>query len=122
MISTQRGAVAESIVCTLLLKRGREVCFPARGLSIAYDMVASDHAGKLQRIQVKRSFPRVRKGVRSLRVNCTHTNGKPYSATEVDVVAIVDADTYRVWWIPLEKINGQVSVTVTSAKYDQWLL
>ena len=121
-MSTKRGAVAESIVCTAALTRGRDVCFPARGLSPPYDMVVRGVDGEFNKVQVKRAHIRVRGNSRTLRVNITDSNGKVYDRKEVDIVAIVDVDTYRVWFIPISALKGQKTVSLTSGKYDKWLL
>ena len=121
-MSTKRGAVAESIVCTAALNRGRDVLFPARGLSPAYDLVVRGVDGKFTKWQVKRAHVRVRGKSRTLRVNITDSGGKAYSPSEVDIVAIVDADTHRVWAIPLSVLGKQKTVSLTSGRYDKWLL
>lgn len=121
-MSTKRGAVAESIVCTAALSRGRDVCFPARGLSPPYDMIVRGVDGKFHKVQVKRAHVRVRGKSRTLRVNITDSRGQPYCHKEVDIMAIVDADTHRVWFIPLAELKGQKTVSLTSGKYDRWLL
>lgn len=122
MKATKRGAVAESIVCTAALRRGRDVCFPAGGLAPPYDMVVRGQDGAFYKVQVKRVHTRVRGGCRSLRVNCTDSQGKPYSPREVDIIAVVDVDTNRVWFIPLSKLGTQKTIAVSGGKYDSYLL
>ena len=78
--------------------------------------------GEFHKVQVKRAHVRVRGASRTLRVNITDSQGKPYSPSEVDIMAIVDADTHRVWFIPLSELKGQKTVSLTSGKYNQWLL
>ena len=121
-MSSQRGAVAESIVCTTALRRGRDVLFPMQGQSLPYDMVIRATNGKLLKVQVKRAHVRVRNRTRSLRVNIIDSSGRPYSPSEVDIMAIVDVDTFRTWFIPLEDLGGKVTATVSSPKYDRYIL
>lgn len=78
--------------------------------------------GQFQKVQVKRAYIRVRGNSRTLRVNITDSKGNTYSPTEVDAIAIVDAPTHRVWFIPLSQLKGQKTVSLTSGKYDAWLL
>lgn len=121
-MSTKRGAVAESIVCTAALARGRDVCFPARGLSPPYDIVVRGVDGLFHKVQVKRAHKRKRGKSTTLRVNITDSKGHTYNTSEVDVIAIVDVDTYRVWFIPLSALAGQKTVSLTSGRWDKWLL
>ena len=122
MKATKRGAVAESIVCTAALRRGRDVCFPAGGLAPPYDMVVRGQNGIFYKVQVKRAHTRVRGGCRSLRVNCTDSSGNPYSPFEVDIIAVVDVDTHRVWFIPIATLGEQKTIAVSGGKYDGYLL
>lgn len=121
-MSTKRGAVAESIVCTAALARGRDVCFPARGLSPPYDMVVRGVDGTFHKVQVKRAHYRVRGKSKTLRVNITDSRGTTYSRKEVDIMAIVDVDTHRVWFIPMEALKRQKTVSLSGGKWDKWLL
>ena len=121
-MSTKRGAVAESILITRALERGRDVLVPVRGLSPAYDCVIRGVDGQFYKVQTKRAHVRVRGDSRTLRVNITGSNGEPYSSNEVDAIAIVDVDTRRVWFVPVSALAGQKTVALTSGKWDQWLL
>jgi hypothetical protein len=122
MSATKRGAVAESITITRALERGRDVMVPVRGLSPPYDMIIRGQDGKFYKVQVKRAHLRVRGGCRTLRVNCTDSRGKPYRKSEVDIMAVVDVDTHRVWMIPLSRLGRQKTVAVSGGKYDEYLL
>lgn len=121
MSSTKRGAVAESITITRALERGRDVLVPVRGLAPPFDMVIRGQDGQFYRVQTKRAHERVRGGSRSLRVNCTDSNGRPYTPAEVDLIAVVDVDTHRVWMIPLSRLGKQKTVSVSGGAYDEYL-
>lgn len=98
------------------------MCFPARGLSPPYDMIVRGADGEFHKVQVKRAHYRTRGRHRTLRVNITDSGGKPYPRKEVDVMAIVDVDTHRVWFIPMAALKRQKTVSLTSGKWDKWLL
>ncbi len=121
MKSTKRGAVAESMVITRALERGRDVLVPVRGLSPPYDMIIRGSDAAFYRCQVKRAHVRVRGGSRSLRVNCTDSSGNPYTASEVDLIAIVDTETQRIWMIPLSRLGKQKTIAVSGGLYDEYL-
>ena len=121
-MSTKRGAVATSIVCTAALRRGRDVLFPAADLAPPYDIVVRGIDGVFYPVQVKRAHVRVRGKSRSLRVNCTDSNGQPYTKGEVAFIAVVDVDTLRVWLIPLTRLGRQKTIAVSGGKYDEYLL
>jgi hypothetical protein len=78
--------------------------------------------GKFTKWQIKRAHVRVRGGSRSLRANITNSSGQPYSSSEVDIIAVVDCDTSRVWAIPLHALGQQKTVALTAGRYDKWLL
>lgn len=117
--TVQRGAVAESTVCTWALKQGYLVLFPARGLSPHYDL-AIDNGVSIHRVQVKRAHVRYDRRTPQLRANLTDGCGNPYD--RVDSVAIVDVDTDRIWLIPVEFIKGQKTIGLQSGRYNAWLV
>lgn len=121
MTATQRGAVAESMVCTWALKQGYIVSFPARGTAPQYDMVI-DSGMFLSRVQVKRAHRRKRGAGTELRVSLTDTNGHMYSMYDVERFAIVDVDSGRIWFIPSTVVEGKAALGLTNGKHDRWLV
>lgn len=85
-------------------------------------LISGQFNGKFYKVQVKRAYVRMRGNSSTLRVNITNNKGSPYSSTEVDIMAIVDVDTHRVWFIPMSALVGQKTVSLTSGKWDRWLL
>jgi len=85
-------------------------------------MVVRGVDGEFHKVQVKRAHTRKRGRTATLRVNITDSRGKVYDRKEVDVMAIVDVDTHRVWFIPMARLRGQKTVSLTSGKWDEWLL
>lgn len=114
----QRGAVAESMVCTWAIRQGYIVSFPARGLSPRYDLIL-DNGVRLHRIQVKRAHRRTDKG-NELRANLVDGNGGTYD--DLDNVAVVDVDTGRIWLIPTMHIAGQKTIGLTTGRYNHWMV
>jgi hypothetical protein len=121
-MSNKRGAVAESIVVTRALERGRDVLVPVRGLTPPYDITVRGVDGDFHKVQIKRLHTRVRGSSRTLRANITDSKGNAYSSSDVDIIAVVDVDTHRVWFLPLSELGTQKTVSLTSGKYDRWLL
>jgi hypothetical protein len=117
--AVQRGAVAESSVCTWALKQGYLVLFPARGLAPHYDL-AIDNGVSISKVQVKRAHVRYDRRTPQLRANLTDGDGSTYDS--VDAVAIVDVDTDRIWLIPMMFIRGQKTIGLQSGRYDAWLV
>jgi hypothetical protein len=112
---TQRGAVAESMVCTWALKVGHTVSFPACGLQPPYDMII-DAGDIAARIQVKRLHQRRRGSADELRA----TIGS--NSPSVDMYALVDVPGSRIWLIPKDVLAHNNSVAVKSGKYDEYLV
>lgn len=112
---TQRGAVAESMVCTWALKVGYIVSFPACGLQPSYDMII-DAGDVAARVQVKRLHRRWRGNADELRA----TIGR--KSRSVDMYALVDVPDCRIWLIPKNVLAHNNSVAVKSGKYDEYLV
>ena len=121
MTANQRGAVAESMVCTWALSQGFYVSFPARGLSVPYDMII-DFGSGLQRVQVKRAYRRKRDTGRQLRVSLTDTNDHGYEPRYVDAFAVVDVDGGRIWYMPIKDVSGMTAMAFTTGKWDNWMV
>lgn len=119
-MSTQRGAVAESMFCTWALSQGYDVCFPARGTAPPYDVVMVNGTA-FARVQVKRAHRRMRGNNQNLRVCLCDRNSKPYRYDAADMFAIVDVDTGRIWMIPFGTHNGR-SLGLTGNVHDHWLV
>lgn len=118
-MSTQRGAVAESMFCTWALRTDYDVCFPARGTSPSYDVVLLRDS-TFTRVQVKRAHPRGR-NPNELRVSLTDRAGHKYKYGTVDAFAVVDVDGQRIWLFPVELFNGK-SLGLSGGKHDHWMV
>ena len=109
------------MVCTKLLSRGWEVCFPARGLSPPYDMLVVK-GGSTRKVQVKRAYVRQRGKQEQLRVNITNSNGSVYGLCDVDFLCIADVINSQVWMIPLKEVLDQKTLSLSGGKYDFYLI
>jgi hypothetical protein len=111
-----RGAEAESHFCTVAIQLGYVVCFPARGLSPAFDMVLA-RDGKLYKVQVKRVYPD-KEGYMTCHLKSY--NGQRYSPDDVDLFGLVDFENRRVWMMPN---TPDVAVHLRMGeRHDKWLV
>lgn len=111
----QRGAVAESMVCTWALKAGHIVSTPACGLQPPYDMIV-DIGGVATSVQVKRLHRRLRGDEYELRADLRK------KSSNVDMYAFVDVPGNRIWLVPSRVLARTNSVAVKSGKYDKYLV
>jgi hypothetical protein len=85
-------------------------------------MVIRDVGGAFHKVQVKRAYYRVRGNSKTLRVNITDSRGAVYGRNAVDIMAIVDADTFQVWFIPMVALKRQKTLGLSGGKWDKWLV
>ncbi len=98
-----KGSVAELAVASRLMRDGWHVLVPY-GENTRYDLVA-ERAGKFIRIQVKYVTPK--NG--TLCVNCRSSNNwsvLPYTAEEIDVIAVYDASSESIYYVPAADMRG----------------
>ena len=97
-----KGSIAESAVATQLMKEGWHVLVPY-GENTRYDLVA-ERDGRFLRIQVKYVTP----NNGALYVNCQSSNNwsvLPYTAKEIDLIAVYDAVSGQVYYVPICSIR-----------------
>ena len=97
-----KGSIAELAVAARLLKEGWQVLIPY-GENTRYDLVA-ERSGRFVRIQVKYVTPKDG----TLSVNCRSSNNwsiLPYTAKEIDAIAVYNAATESVYFVPVASIR-----------------
>jgi hypothetical protein len=117
---TDIGTAAEHIVCADLILHGYRAFMTAQGLP--YDVIC-DINGVLIRIAVKstqKPKPRpAREGsrvcyqfavTRSKRLSTGKTHCRPYSTSDVDVVALVALDIRRVCYVPMASCRTSMHI------------
>ncbi len=97
-----KGSVAELVVAAKLMNEGWHILMPY-GENARYDLVA-EKDGRFVRIQVKYVTPKDGK----LYVNCRSSNNwsvVPYTAKEIDVLAVYNAIDASVYYVPVGSIR-----------------
>mgnify|MGYP000203311744 FL=1 len=125
MNTKRRGSQYEAAFVTQALKRGLDILEPV-GDYMIYDLMVSNSAGRIQRVQVKGTSSQI-KNKPGYKVIAASGNLKkvPLNPDEVDVLAVY-VEPCDVWYlIPLRKIDGGISVylnpaTKVNAKYEVW--
>ena len=125
MNTKRRGSQYEAAFVTQALKRGLDILEPV-GDYMIYDLMVSNSAGRIQRVQVKGTSSQI-KNKPGYKVIAASGNLKkvPLNPDEVDVLAVY-VEPCDVWYlIPVRKLDGGVSVylnpaTKVNAKYEVW--
>jgi hypothetical protein len=125
MNTKRRGSQYEAAFVTQALKRGLDILEPV-GDYMIYDLMVSNSAGRIQRVQVKGTSSRI-KSKPGYKVIAASGNLKkvPLNPDEVDVLAAY-VEPCDVWYlIPVRKLDGGISVylnpaTKVNAKYEVW--
>ena len=125
MNTKRRGSQYEAAFVTQALKRGLDILEPV-GDYMIYDLMVSNSAGRIQRVQVKGTSSRI-KNKPGYKIVAASGNLKkvPLNPDEVDVLAAY-VEPCDVWYlIPVRKLDGGVSVylnpaTKVNAKYEVW--
>ena len=125
MNTKRRGSQYEAAFVTQALKRGLDILEPV-GDYMIYDLMVSNSAGRIQRVQVKGTSSRI-KNKPGYKVIAASGNLKkvPLNPDEVDVMAAY-VEPCDVWYlIPVRKLDGGISVylnpaTKVNAKYEVW--
>jgi hypothetical protein len=125
MNTKRRGSQYEAAFVTQALKRGLDILEPV-GDYMIYDLMASNSAGRIQRVQVKGTSSQI-KNKPGYKVIAASGNLKkvPLNPDEVDVLAAY-VEPCDVWYlIPVRKLDGGISVylnpaTKVNAKYEVW--
>ncbi len=102
-----KGSIAELAVAGRLMEDGWHVLFPY-GENMRYDLAAERDGGFL-RIQVKYVTPKDG----ALKVNCRSSNNWSvlhYSARDIDMIAVYNPDTQRIYFVPVKKIRKSAMV------------
>ena len=102
MHNKTKGSVAELAVAARLMQDGWRVLLPY-GENTRYDLVA-ERDGRFLRVQVKYVTPKEGK----LTVNCRSSNNwsvLPYTAAEIDVIAVYEAAGGAVYYVPVSRIR-----------------
>ena len=112
-----KGSIAEMMVASRLMKEGWNVLFPF-GENSRYDLGAEKN-GKFVKVQVKYVTPI--KGV--LAVGCKSSNNwsvDKYTPREVDFIAVYDADTSKIYFVPSSRFNrSSIKLRMMPAKNKQ---
>ena len=125
MNTKRRGSQYEAAFVTQALKRGLDILEPV-GDYMIYDLMVSNSAGRIQRVQVKGTSSQI-KNKPGYKVIAASGNLKkvPLNPDDVDVLAAY-VEPCDVWYlIPVRKLDGGVSVylnpaTKVNAKYEVW--
>jgi hypothetical protein len=125
MNTKRRGSQYEAAFVTQALKRGLDILEPV-GDYMIYDLMVSNSAGRIQRVQVKGTSSQI-KNKPGYKVIAASGNLKkvPLNPDEVDVMAAY-VEPCDVWYlIPVRKLDGGISVylnpaTKVNAKYEVW--
>ena len=125
MNTKRRGSQYEAAFVTQALKRGLDILEPV-GDYMIYDLMVSNSAGRIQRVQVKGTSSQI-KSKPGYKVIAASGNLKkvPLNPDDVDVLAVY-VEPCDVWYlIPVRKLDGGVSVylnpaTKVNAKYEVW--
>ena len=125
MNTKRRGSQYEAAFVTQALKRGLDILEPV-GDYMIYDLMVSNSAGRIQRVQVKGTSSQI-KSKPGYKIVAASGNLKkvPLNPDEVDVLAAY-VEPCDVWYlIPVRKLDGGVSVylnpaTKVNAKYEVW--
>jgi hypothetical protein len=125
MNTKRRGSQYEAAFVTQALKRGLDILEPV-GDYMIYDLMVSNSAGRIQRVQVKGTSSQI-KNKPGYKVIAASGNLKkvPLNPDEVDVLAAY-VEPCDVWYlIPVRKLDGGISVylnpaTKVNAKYEVW--
>lgn len=102
MHTKQKGDIGELVAAQEFLRQGWHVAFPY-GENMKYDLIV-EKEGIFKRVQVKSVYPR--NGV--LHVNCRSSNNwsvTSYTSNDIDLLAAVDLQSNKVYFIPSNKIN-----------------
>ena len=102
-----KGSIAELAVAFRLMKDGWQILLPY-GEHVRYDLVA-EKKGRFVRVQVK--YVTAKNG--KLYVNCQSSNNwsvLPYTAEEIDVIAVYEPMSESVYFVPVEKIRKAAMV------------
>jgi len=125
MNTKRRGSHYEAAFVTQALKRGLDILEPV-GDYMIYDLMVSNSAGRIQRVQVKGTSSQI-KNKPGYKIVAASGNLKkvPLNPDEVDVLAVY-VEPCDVWYlIPVRKLDGGISVylnpaTKVNAKYEVW--
>ena len=125
MNTKRRGSQYEAAFVTQALKRGLDILEPV-GDYMIYDLMVSNSAGRIQRVQVKGTSSQI-KSKPGYKIVAASGNLKkvPLNPDDVDVLAVY-VEPCDVWYlIPVRKLDGGVSVylnpaTKVNAKYEVW--
>jgi len=125
MNTKRRGSQYEAAFVTQALKRGLDILEPV-GDYMIYDLMVSNSAGRIQRVQVKGTSSQI-KNKPGYKVIAASGNLRkvPLNPDEVDVMAAY-VEPCDVWYlIPVRKLDGGISVylnpaTKVNAKYEVW--
>ena len=125
MNTKRRGSQYEAAFVTQALKRGLDILEPV-GDYMIYDLMVSNSAGRIQRVQVKGTSSQI-KSKPGYKVIAASGNLKkvPLNPDDVDVLAVY-VEPCDVWYlIPVRKLDGGISVylnpaTKVNAKYEVW--
>lgn len=112
-----KGEIAELAVASKLVGDGWKVLFPF-GEDSRYDLVA-EKSGRFVRVQVKYVTPK--NG--ALNTNCRSSNNWSvlhYSPEDIDAIAVYDADSKNIYFIPSDKMNSSAfKLRLVPAKNNQ---
>ncbi len=112
-----KGDIGQLIAAKEFLRRGWHVAFPY-GENMKYDLII-EKEGIMKRVQVKACFPK--KG--SLRINFRSSNNwsvVQYTKSDFDLVAAVDLESERVYFIPPDKFSScMLNIRIDQAKNCQ---
>ena len=116
MNTKDKGSIGELVVMAEAAKRGYTVCIP-HGDNQRYDLIL-DRGNALERVQVKCLTPKNGKLELNLYtvmhnkdgVDSTKYRRSYYNASEIDLICVVNLETYEVFAIPYVEISGMSSI------------
>lgn len=111
-IAHQNGSVAELTAATFMVKRGYDVYFPIT-INPKADFIATKDDETLK-VQVKKASWSRTGNFKYLQVRVIgKLKGdyqRVYKLNDFDVLMVVDSDTDRIWYIPVEEVVGRTSL------------
>ncbi len=112
-----QGSFGELLVASAFVRDGWTVSFPF-GENTRYDLIA-ERRGVFLRVQVKCVMP---KGG-ALEVNlrsCNNWSVRRYTAHEIDMIAVCDASSRNVYFLPKKELNRSfIHLRLAAAKNGQ---
>lgn len=111
-IAHRNGSIAELTAATFMVKKGYDVYFPIT-INPKADFIATKDDETLK-VQVKKASWSKTGDFKYLQVRILGKlkgdHQRIYKLNDFDVLMVVDSDTDRIWYIPVEEVIGRTSL------------